>query len=155
METKTKEVYISKDGREFLTEKECMEWEKMCNNIKSFTVRHNPDLNETGLMQRNTVVTVYSTHGCHKDIVENWCVREKKYPILQESVQGWGFQRGFEISDSQDYAKNMWEAYVKDERVNPSSSLLIPIFGEKVFLSPIRIEGFPEPFNYIKEWGFK
>lgn len=27
--------------------------------------------------------------------------------------------------------------------------------SERIFLSPIKVEGFPDNINYMKEWGFK
>jgi len=155
-EQKTIDVYVSNDGKEFLTEKECTEYEDVSKHIKYYCVYCDPDLTETGIMQHCIVVAVYSSHGCHSDIVMNWCVEEKGMAILMESVQGWGFQQGFYLSNqSSQYARECWDNYKKGERVNPESSRLIPVYYDKVFLSPIKIDGFPENFNYMEKWGFR
>jgi len=145
-------VYKSNDGKEFLNKEECEKYEKLLTNIKYFVVKSNPDLTETGLMQYSSVVAVYSGHYCHEAIVENWCVKEKGFSILMPSVQGYDFQRGFEIYEDK---LNQWGRFKKGEKVNPNSGYTIPIYDEKIFLSPIEIEGFPKPFNYMEKWGFK
>ena len=148
-------LYVAKDGREFFDEDKCKEWEDVVDNIRYFVVSHSPDLTETGCMCRDIVVAVYSAHGYHKDIVENWCIREKSLPILQPSVQGYRYQRGFDIYESQEICKKVWQEYKKGARVNPELSLRSPYYDEKVFLSPMAVEGFPEPFNYLEAWDLK
>lgn len=62
-----------------------------------------------------------------------------------ESVQGWGFMPSFEILPISR------EEYEKE----PNSRFGLVKEKERVFLSPEAAEGFPENYNYMKEWGFK
>lgn len=149
-------VYVADDGKEFLDKTECEKYEELYKNIKYFVVYHSPDLNETGCFMKASVVAVYSgRYGHHKDIVLNWCVKTKGYPILCESVQGYGWQDGFSVSDSQEYAKSLWDAFDKDTKTSSSQAWTFPRFDDKVFLSPIEVSGFPKPFDYVTEYGLK
>ena len=155
MEEIKETVYVAKDGKRFLDKKECEEYESWIGNIRYFIVRHTPDLNETGLFMRESVVAVYSKHFEHKAIVERWCVSEKGYQILGPSVQGCGFQRHFEIFDEKNYPNiiSIWHSYKKGASVDGRTTW--PQYDEKVFLSPVPAEGFPEPYNYMDNWFLK
>lgn len=150
-------VYVAENGKKFLSIEECKAYESVLCNIKFFIVSHTPDLNETGLFTRNDVVAVYSDRGEHLAIVERWCVSEKGYPILGTSVMGYGFQRHFEITEGT--IKNgtlqlvieRWNKYRKGASVKDEGSGF-PLYDNKVFLSPIPVDGFPEPFDYISKW---
>lgn len=150
---KSVNVYVANDGTEFLDKAACEIYEKNRNAIKYFMVKHAPDLTETGMFMRDSVVAVYDErHGCHLDIVRKWCVETKGYPILSESVQGCGWQRGFEIITN---AKEQWDKFQSGAKVSEYQSWTFPTFDEKVFLSPIEVDGFPKPFNYVEEWNLK
>lgn len=153
---KSVNVYVADDGKEFLDKTECEKYEELRKDIQYFVVHCRPDLNETGVFTTVNVVAVHAVrYGHHKDIVCNWCVKQKGYPILCESVQGYGWQSGFSISDDQEYAKKLWDDFSKDRKVSKAQSWTFPRFGEKVFLSEIEIDGFPKPFDYKKEWNLK
>ena len=152
-------VYIADDGTRFLDKEECEGYEAMVGKIKFFIVTHSPDLNETGLFTKEDVVAVYSEDGDHLAIVERWCVSEKGYQILGPSVQGVGFQRHFEIiegkgGDNVNWPKERWNKYMKGASVTDGRTTW-PQYDEKVFLSPIPVDGFPEPYNYMDKWFLK
>lgn len=143
----TKEIYIAEDGREFFTEEECKKYEDFVKNtlsgIRYFRVMYGPDLTETGRYQRQNDVAVFSKRGFyHKEVAFEWALRLQGR-FLMESVQGYDFMPSFEIMPISR------EAYEKelDSRFSPVK--------QRVFLSPEPVEGFPENYNYMKEWGFK
>lgn len=148
-------VFVADDGRQFLERDKCLEYEKNAKNIRYFAVYHAPELNETGLFTKMDVLAVYSEHGCHYEIAEVWCIRDADYPILKGvSVQGCHFQKYFKIvGGEKDYgfAKKAWENYVHNGKTCDVSSDQIT-FGCKVFLSPKRIDGFPNNSDYVKRW---
>lgn len=148
--TITKTVYVAKDGKEFLDKDECEKYEKfvkeILSNIRYFCIMCNPDLTETGLYQHKIYVAVLSKRYClHKEIAIEWALR-KFGRYLGESVQGYGFQRQFIVNESSK------EEY---EKCHPTKWGGSKLARECVFLSPERVEGFPENINYMKEWGFK
>ena len=150
----TSKVYIADDGKRFLDRDECLNYEKnvlkLKKDIKYFKVYHNPDLTEKGTLECVMLIAVYSNHGNHADIVENWCVVNKKLPILGESVQGWGFQRHFCVNEA---TEDEFFAFAKDKPIDKVWSR--PYMSEQHFLSPIAVEGYPAPFDYMKAWKFK
>lgn len=144
----TKDIYIAEDGREFLTKEECEKYEDFVKNtlsrIQYFRIMYGPDLTETGRYQCQIDVAVLAPkwHPYQKEVAFEWALR-KFDRYLMESVQGWRFMPSFEIMPISR------EVYEKE----PDSR-----FGsvkERVFLSPEPVEGFPENYNYMKEWGFK
>lgn len=144
MKTKevTKTVYIADDGKEFLTKEDCEKYEKFVKEILSrieyFCIRCNPDLTETGYFQHKIYVAVWSNHSFHYEIAFEWALRKFGH-LLGESVQGYGFQPHFSVSE---VSKEEYEKCLK-------------LGDEKIFLSPKSVEGFPENFDYYKEWGFR
>ena len=146
----TKDVYIAEDGREFLTEEECEKYEVFVKNtlsrIRYFRILYGPDLTETGCYQRLIDVAVLAPkwHLYQKEVVFEWALK-KFGQYLMEGVQGWGFMPSFEIIP---ISRGEYE---KDS----DSSFGLVKGKERVFLSPEAVEGFPENYNYMKEWGFK
>lgn len=146
-------VYLAEDGKEFLSENECKKYEKTVledkKNIRYFCVRYCPDLTETGLFQKQMFVAVLSRYH-HREIVENWCVNEKNLEIIGESVQGCGFQPHFEI------VKCTEEEYFRS-KIGRITGESFKVYDQgQYFLSPKKVEGFPEDnFNYIENWGLK
>lgn len=151
METKkvTKIVYIANDGKEFLTEEECKKHEtfveKTLERIKYFCVRCHPDLTETGYFQHKIYVAVFSEHCFHKEVAIEWAL-QKFGSLLGESVQGYGFQPRFSVSEVSK------EEY---ENCPPTEWGGSKLESDKIFLSPKSVEGFPENIDYMKEWRFK
>lgn len=153
-ETVTKTVFIADDGKEFIDKTECEEYEKKVADLKKhmkyFKVMASPDLTETGYLQCAYFVAVYSRQYCHADIVENWCVKEMHWPILGESVQGYGFQRHFSVSESTER-----EYFAHKDGDCLGQFTRIPYMKGRYLLSPKEIDGYPEPFDYMKAWKFK
>ena len=151
MKTKeiTKTIYIANDGKEFLIKEDCEKHEKfveeILSRIKYFCIRCHPDLTETGYFQHKIYVAVFSEHYLYKEITFEWALR-KFNGYLGESVQGWGFQPQFSVSE-----------VCKEEYENcpPTEWGGSKLESEKIFLSPKSVEGFPENIDYMKEWGFK
>lgn len=147
-------VYLAKDGKEFLSENECKKYEKTVledkKNIRYFAVNCSPDLTETGFFQHRIYVAVFSTYCYHREILLNWCVNEKDIPIIAESVQGYGFQPHFEIVESTE------KEYFESEAGRVIGSSFRVYDQGRVFLSPKKVEGFPDDnFNYIEKWGLE
>lgn len=145
----TKDIYIAEDGREFLTKEECEKYEDFVKNtlsrIRYFCVMCKPDLTETGIYQHIVYVAVFSKRGFyHKEVAFEWALRQQGC-FLMESVQGYDFMPSFKIMpiSREEYEKE------PDSRFSPVKK------KERVFLSPEPVEGFPENYNYMKEWGFK
>lgn len=145
----TKTIYIANDGKEFLTKEDCEKHEKfvteILSRIKYFCVRCYPDLTETGYFQHKIYVAVFSKHYLYKEIAFEWALR-KFNGYLGESVQGYGFQPQFSVSEVSK------EEY---ENCPPTEWGGSKLKSEKKFLSPKSVDGFPENIDYIKEWGFK
>ncbi len=151
METKeiTKTVYIANDGKEFLMKEDCEKHEKfveeILSRIKYFCIRCHPDLTETGYYQHKIYVAVFSGHFFHEKIAFEWALRKFGH-LLGESVQGYGFQPHFSVSE------------VSKEEYEECPATVwggTPLKSEKIFLSPKQVDGFPENIDYMKEWGFK
>lgn len=153
-EVVTTTVYIAEDGKRFTEKNDCEKYEKevlaLKKNVKYFRVYHNPDLTEKGTLDSIMLVAVYCTNLCHADIVENWCVKNRNLPILGESVQGYGFQRHFDVSES---TEEEFMSFEKDKSID--KVWRTPYMTEQHFLSPVKVEGYPEPFNYMEAWRFK
>lgn len=153
-EVLTTTVYIAEDGKRFMEKSDCEKYEndvlKIKDDIKYFRVYYNPDLTEKGTLDSIMLVAVYCTNLCHADIVEFWCVKNKNMPILGESVQGWGFQRYFEVRES---TEEEFMSFEKGKSIN--KVWRTPYMTEQHFLSPVKVDGYPEPFNYMEAWGFK
>lgn len=147
--TITMTVYVAQDGKEFLGKEECLKYEKLLeevlSNIQYFSVFCDPDLTETGGFTREILVAVYSTRYFHKEIAFEWALRRLGY--LEKGVQGYGWQPYFSIG------KITKEQYMSLE-VTEFNKRHYNKVQEKVFLSPKRIDGFPENFDYVKTWGF-
>lgn len=146
----TKDIYIAEDGREFLTKEDCEKYEDFVKNtlsrIRYFRIMYGPDLTETGRYQYQADVAVLTPkwNVYQKEVAFEWALRKFGH-YLMESVQGWGFMPSFEIMpiSREEYEKE------PDSRFSPVKE------RERVFFSPEPVEGFPENYNYIKEWGFK
>lgn len=144
----TKTVYIANDGTEFLTKEDCEKHErfveKILSRIKYFCIRCNPDLTETGDFTHKIYVAVFSKRYFYRDIVFEWALR--KFGYLGVSVQGYGFQTHFCVSEVSK------EEY---EKCPPTKWGISELESEKIFLSPKSVEGFPKNIDYMKQWNFK
>lgn len=146
----TKTVYVAQDGKEFLSKEECLKYEKLLDEVLSkiqyFSVFCEPDLNETGSFTKEIHVAVYSTHSFHKEIASQWALN--RFGYLGISVQGWGWQPYFSI-------KGITKEQYMSLEVTDFNKRNYNKSQEKIFLSPKKVDGFPENFDYVKEWGFK
>lgn len=70
----------------------------------------------------------------------------RKFGYLGVSVQGYGFQTHFCVSEVSK------EEY---EKRPPTKWGISELESEKIFLSPKSVEGFPKNIDYMTEWGFK
>ena len=150
-EVVTTTVYIAEDGKRFAEKNDCEKYEKevlvLKKHVQYFKVLCSPDLTETGCMQGAFLVAVYCRNLCHRDVVENWCVKQKGMAILGEGVQGYGFQRHFNIvASTEDEFLSFKEGKKMDGRI---------YMDGQVFLSPVEVAGYPKPFNYMEAWNFK
>lgn len=140
----TKDIYIAEDGREFFTEEECKKYEDFVNRIRYFRIMYQPDLTETGEYQRLIDIAVFTIRRSvyQREVAFEWALRKFGH-YLMESVQGYDFMPSFAIIP---ISRKEYEEE-PDSRFSPVK--------ERVFLSPEPVEGFPENYNYMKEWGFK
>lgn len=77
-ETKTVEVYVTEDGREWTDKKEAQAHEMMLENTKFFEVRSSPDLTE-GRGYQNMIRVSVSGPGAkywHELLLRDWCIRQ-------------------------------------------------------------------------------
>lgn len=112
--------------------------------LNNFCIRCNPDLTETGNFTHKIYAAVFSKNYFYRNIAFEWALR--KFGYLGESVQGWGFQPHFSVSEVSK------EEYEKCPPIEWGGSNLK---SDKIFLSPISVEGFPENIDYMKQWNFK
>ena len=143
----TKTVYIANDGKEFLTKEDCEKYEKFVeetlSRIKYFCIRCNPDLTETGNFTHKIYVAVFSKHYQYKDIAFQWALKNFGTYL---GVMGYGFQPHFNVSEVSK------EEY---EKCPPTEWGGSNLKSDKIFLSPMPVEGFPENIDYMKQWNFK
>lgn len=154
--TETTTIYVARDGKRFIDRDECERHEKTMANIVFYVLEHTPDLTETGEFTKFTPVAVYSENGYHKEILERFAIDELSMNVLGESVNGHGYQPHFCIvGNHHNFAVDQWNNFVEGRKVFDGQIRELPRFGSKHFLSPVSIEGFPEPFNYMKEWSLQ
>lgn len=136
-ESITKEVFISDDGVQFNTEAECLNHENKLKNIKHYRIMYDPDLNETGLLCKSIYVAIlYDKNPTMSyDILLEYIYRNFKC-ILGPGVQGCGMLRHVSFSECS-----------KDEYMKHHQ-------GQWIMLSDVKLEGYPEPVNFLKKWGF-
>lgn len=146
----TKTVYVAQDGKEFSGKEECLKYEKFLEEVLSkieyFSIFCDLDLTETGEFTREIHVAVYSERYFHKEIAFEWAL--KRFGYLGVGVQGYGWQPHFSINKISKKQYMSLEVTDFNKRHHNKSQ-------EKIFLSPKKIEGFPEIFNYVEAWGFK
>ena len=145
MKKENRTIYIADDGKEFVSEKECVEYEKLCNNIKYFVLRSSPDLTATGSFTSTTHVAVYSSGYYHKEIVEQYAFLTIGR-LIGEGVMGHGLQPHFVKF------RSTRECYLENKGVMRGGS---EIKAKQILLSPIKIEGFPEHIDYFEMFKLK
>lgn len=151
MEEKTiqKTVYIAKDGKEFLDKKECEKYEKeFLDKIKYFSIYYNFDYNEgRGFQSIVHVAVIPSSYDYAEVIAEKYAIDVlNKGVFAAQGCQGYGLQKTYSLHTSTK------ESFENNEGVNWGCNSLQ---GTQVFISENAVEGFPEPYNYRKEWRIK
>lgn len=137
-ETVSKTIYIAKDGREFLSADECKKYEELYIKMRYFKIYYEYDLTEGRGFSRHVYVAVCPSRFDNPfTIAERYAIDvlcEGHYASV--GCQGYGLQKYYELieSDKEDYDK------AKDRQV---------------LISQRPIEGFPEPFDYYKEWNLR
>ena len=140
--TRPVSVFIAKDGKEFLTEKECQDYEnnvlERLNKINYFVVLYNADLTETGcFMCRNYVAVEVSCSGhLSEDYLATWAFRI--YGSKVAFVQGRAPCSNWSIvkSDKKAYDKAQpikWGGYeTQTEKLFFSNGAFLPGFPEPI-----------------------
>lgn len=151
MEEKTiqKTVYIAKDGKEFLDKKECEKYEKeFLDKIKYFSIYYNFDYNEgRGFQSIVHVAVIPSSYDYAEVIAEKYAIDVlNKGVFAGQGCMGYGLQKTYSLHNSTK------ESFENNEGVNWGCN---SPHGTQVFISENVVEGFPEPYNYRKEWGIK
>lgn len=79
------EIYVTFDGKEFLTEKAALDYER---NLKTkyVLVNYQPDLNETGNLTKTGIIELVGTNGYEKEHAMDICYR--KFGSQVAYVQG-------------------------------------------------------------------
>lgn len=145
-----KTVYIAQDGKEFLNKKkECEKYEKeYLDKIKFFSIYYNFDYSEgRGFQSVAHVAVIPSSYDDAEVIAEKYAI-----DVLNEGVfagqgcQGYGLQKNYSLYSS------TRETFENNEGVNWGCNAR---HGKQILIAEESIKGFPEPFNYKKEWGIK
>ena len=133
------ETFIAKDGKEFLTEKECIAYENkqetIYKNIKYFRAYSNPDLTEGRGLYGNLFIAVLCTNYLHQERALKYMIDKFKTPIAY--VQGVAPIKNFSVPSEitkEDYEKA--QAGKVGDYYNKS---------EKIFISETELEDFPSP----------
>lgn len=151
MEEKTikKTVYIAKDGKEFLDKKKCEKYEKeFLDRIKYFSIYYNFDYSEgRGFQSVAHVAVIPSRYDEAGVIAEKYAI-----DVLNNGVfAGQGCQ-GYDLQKTYGLHSSTKETFQNNEGVNWGCNAR---HGKQILIAEEPIEGFPEPFNYKKEWGIK
>lgn len=142
------DVFTSKDGKEFLTEQECVNYEtnvlEKLKNIKYFKYCTSRDLTETGMFYRHNYAAVYIAgyDSCYYEVLLQYLLDKHNGKLLSVNVQGYGVTSNFsiaEITKEQYFAKvpNKWGGH------NTNT--------EQILLSEIPIDGYPENIKVISK----
>ena len=151
MEEKTieKTVYIAKDGKEFFDKEKCKKYEKeVLDKIQYYSIFYNFDYTEGRGFQSLVHVAVIPSRYDNAEVIAEKCAID----VLNEGIfagegcQGYGLQKTYFLHNSTK------EAFENNEGVNWGCN---SPHGTQVFISEKAVEGFPEPYNYRKEWGIK
>lgn len=144
-----KTVYIAKDGKEFLNKEECRKYEEeFLDKVSYFAIAYNFDLTEGRGFQSMAYVAVIPSRYDSAAVIAN------KYAIdiLNDGVfAGQGCQ-GYGLQETYSLRPITKDAYDANEGVQWGCNAT---HGTQILISEKPIEGFPEPFNYKKEWGIK
>lgn len=151
MEEKTiqKTVYLAKDGKEFLNKEECRKYEEeFLDKVSYFAISYNFDLTEGRGFQSLVYVAVVPSRNDSAAVIANKYAIDvlNKGVFADQGCMGYGLQKTYSLHNSTK------ESFENNEGVNWGCN---SPHGTQVFISENAIEGFPEPYNYRKEWGIK
>ena len=144
-----KTVYIAKDGKEFINKEECKKYEEeFLNKIKYFAIAYNFDFTEgRGFQSLAYVAVVPSRYDSATVLANKYAIDVLNNGIYAgQGCQGYGLQETYSLRL---IAKDVYDA---NEGVGWGCNSK---HGKQILISEKPIEGFPEPFNYRKEWGIK
>ena len=144
-----KTVYIAKDGKEFLDKESCRKYEEeFLDKIKYFSIYYNFDYTEgRGFESIIHVAVIPSGYDYAGVIAEKYAIDVLNNGVFAgQGCQGYGLQKTYSLHNSTK------ESFENNEGVNWGCN---SSHGTQVFISEKAIEGFPEPYNYRKEWGIK
>lgn len=134
-ETKKIEVFISSDEREFLTEKECLDYEnnvlKKIEKIKYFKSFSNPDLTEGRCHEEIILFAVLDDSYYEKLRSLQWLIDNKGRTI--DYVQGCSAISNYEIP-----VEISRKEFEEKHKFNFNSI-------SKIFISKEELDGFPKP----------
>ena len=151
MEEKTiqKTVYIAKDGKEFLDKEKCEKYETdILDKMEFFAIEYNFDLTEgRGFRSVVNVAVIPSDDDSARVIAEKYAIDVlNNGRFAAKGCQGYGLQKTYSLRH---ITKDVYEA-------NEGEHLGFNVIHDnQILISEKPIEGFPEPFNYKKEWGIK
>ncbi len=145
---KNVDIFISEDGKEFLTKEECIHYEEnvlsKLENIKYFTYFTSRDITETGMFYNHNYAAVYIERhsSCYKEVLLQYLFELHEGKIIQKDVQGYGVTSSFyieEISKERYFSKkqNNWGG-MKTE-------------SKQIFLSEEPIDGYPKNIKVISK----
>lgn len=144
-----KTVYVAKDGKEFLDKKECRKYEnEFLDKIKYYSIYYNFDYTEgRGFQSVAHVAVVPSGYDFAEVIAEKYAIDILNTGVFaREGCQGFGLQKTYSLCNS------TREKFKANKGVDWGCNSL---YGTQVFISEKAVEGFPEPYNYRREWGIK
>lgn len=144
---RTIQTFVANDGKEFQTEAECLAYEQdILHKIKFYCVDFDFDLTEGRGWTNNAYLAVVPVRDVDpKDIaIEFALINYGCGHYLVSGVQGYGAQKTFHVREISK------KAYDEHKGIQWTAYKNIP---EQLLLSPISIEGYPAPYDYIKVWN--
>ena len=151
MEEKTikRTVYIAKDSKVFFDKEECEKYEKeVLDRIKYFRIYYNFDYTEgRGFQSIVHLAIIPSEYDNAEVIAEKYAIDVLNNGVFAgQGCMGYGLQKTYSLHVSTK------ESFENNEGVNWGCN---SSHGKQILIAEKSIEGFPEPFNYKKEWGIK
>lgn len=144
-----KTIYIANDGKEFLDKEKCEKYEKeFLDKIKYFRIFYNFDYTEgRGFETVIYLAVIPSGYDSAEVIAEKYAIDVLNNGVFaDQGCQGYGLQKTYSLKQiTKDvYDTNEGVQWTYDD-----------VHGKQILIAEEPIEGFPEPFNYKKEWGIK
>lgn len=155
------DVFVSKDGKIFLTEEECSFYEReqkdIIDNVRYYAVASRPDLTETGLYSQVDFYAVYTDPMAYKlshlNILYEYLIKTSEQTnkkVLSCGVQGYGLMDKFKIVS---IGREDFDRKITDGK--PLSLTAYPSSMRRIFLSTKELSGFPDYIDYNKLFKVK